>query len=126
MHAQADTQRAELRLAFLRHLPKRAEALGRRGRRLCRDGWDINGLSLLHDDVQRLAGVSGRYGVLEVSEQLLALEDLLGQFLSNETLPDAAANERIEQMLAELAPSLPPIPDVHDAGLTAQVKRVES
>ncbi|MCI1711640.1 MAG: hypothetical protein LKM39_15870 [Chiayiivirga sp.] len=87
MHAQADTQRAELRLAFLRHLPKRAEALGRRGRRLCRDGWDINGLSLLHDDVQRLAGVSGRYGVLEVSEQLLALEDLLGQFLSSESLP---------------------------------------
>ena len=56
MHAQAETQqRAELRLAFLRHLPKRAEAIGRRGRRFCRDGWDINGLSLLYEDVQRLA-----------------------------------------------------------------------
>ena len=51
MHAQAETQqRAELRLAFLRHLPKRAEAIGRRGRRFCRDGWDINGLSLLYED----------------------------------------------------------------------------
>jgi diguanylate cyclase (GGDEF)-like protein len=126
MHAQADTQRAELRLAFLRHLPKRAEALGRRGRRLCRDGWDINGLSLLHDDVQRLAGVSGRYGVLEVSEQLLALEDLLGQFLSSESLPDAAANDRIEQMLAELAPSLPAAPAGDDVTGMAAVRRVES
>src|SRR5688572_31233182 len=103
MHAQAETQqRAELRLAFLRHLPKRAEAIGRRGRRFCRDGWDINGLSLLFDDVQRLAGVSGRYGVLEVSEQLLALEGLLGQFLSQESLPDLAANERIVQLLDDL------------------------
>lgn len=107
MHAHADTQRAELRLAFLRHLPKRAEAIGRRGRRFCRDGWDINGLSLLHDDVQRLAGVSGRYGVVEVSEQLLALEELLDGFLSREALPDEAANERIMQLLDELAPSAP-------------------
>ena len=126
MHAQADTQRAELRLAFLRHLPKRAEAIGRRGRRLCRDGWDINGLSLLHQDVQKLAGVSGRYGVLEVSEQLLALEDLLGQFLNHESLPDAAANERIEQILSELAPRLPPIPQGTEDKSSAQVRRVES
>lgn len=107
MQAQADTQRAELRLAFLRHLPKRAEAIGRRGRRFCRDGWDINGLSLLFEDVQRLAGVSGRYGVLEMSEHLLALEDVLGRFLGQETLPDAAANERIVQLLDNLAPAVP-------------------
>jgi PleD family two-component response regulator/EAL domain-containing protein (putative c-di-GMP-specific phosphodiesterase class I) len=126
MHAQADTQRAELRLAFLRHLPKRAEAIGRRGRRLCRDGWDINGLSLLHEDVQKLAGVSGRYGVLEVSEQLLALEELLGQFLGNETLPDGDDSERIEKMLAELAPSLPPIPSSSEIASAAQVRRLDS
>jgi diguanylate cyclase (GGDEF)-like protein len=110
MHAQADTQqRAELRLAFLRHLPKRAEAIGRRGRRFCREGWDINGLSLLYEDVQRLAGVSGRYGVLEVSEQLLALESVLGEFLEHETLPDEAANERIVKLLDELAPHIPEV-----------------
>jgi diguanylate cyclase (GGDEF)-like protein len=108
MHAQAETQqRAELRLAFLRHLPKRAEAIGRRGRRFCRDGWDINGLSLLFEDVQRLAGVSGRYGVLEVSEQLLALESVMGAFLEREELPDADANERIVRLLDELAPHIP-------------------
>jgi diguanylate cyclase (GGDEF)-like protein len=106
MHAQADTQqRAELRLAFLRHLPKRAEAIARRGRRYCREGWDINGLSLLFDDVQRLAGVSGRYGVLDVCEQLHALESLLAPALESETLPDPATDERVLALLDALAPS---------------------
>jgi diguanylate cyclase (GGDEF)-like protein len=130
MHAQADTQRAELRLAFLRHLPKRAEAIGRRGRRFCKDGWDINGLSLLHDDVQRLAGVSGRYGVLEVSEHLLALETLLGRFLGEQTLPDAAANEKIVQLLDDLAPAVPsapsPSPGSGAAARHASVRLVDS
>lgn len=126
MHAQADTQRAELRLAFLRHLPKRAEAIGRRGRGLCRNGWDINGLSVLHEDVQKLAGVAGRYGVLEVSEQLLGLEELLAPYLVSETLPDAAASERIERMLADLAPSLPPLPTSGEIAAEAQVRRNES
>jgi diguanylate cyclase (GGDEF)-like protein len=126
MHAQADTQRAELRLAFLRHLPKRAEAIGRRGRRFCREGWDINGLSLLLDDVQRLAGVSGRYGVLEVSEQLLALEEVLGRFLGAESLPDAAANERIVQLLDDLAPTLPEAAEPQDPGEAGAVRHAES
>jgi diguanylate cyclase (GGDEF)-like protein len=127
MQAQADTQRAELRLAFLRHLPKRAEAIGRRGRRFCRDGWDINGLSLLFDDVQRLAGVSGRYGVLEVSEHLLALEDVLGRFLGDESLPDAPANERIVQLLDDLAPALPAAaPGSAAAAKPAAVRLVDS
>ena len=70
--AQDDSQqRAELRIAFLKHLPKRLDQVCRRGRRFCQDGWDINGLSLLHDDVQRMAGVAGRYGALEASQQLL-------------------------------------------------------
>lgn len=97
-------------MAFLRHLPKRAEAIGRRGRRFCRDGWDINGLSLLYEDVQRLAGVSGRYGVLEVSQQLLALESVMAEFLEREQLPDAEANERIVRLLDELAPHIPNLP----------------
>jgi diguanylate cyclase (GGDEF)-like protein len=126
MHAQADTQRAELRLAFLRHLPKRAEAIGRRGRRFCRDGWDINGLSLLHDDVQRLAGVSGRYGVLEVSEQLLALEEVLGAFLEREALPDESANERIVRLLDELAPTVPDAPARRPALEGSDVRHLDS
>ncbi|HET6604110.1 MAG TPA: EAL domain-containing protein [Xanthomonadaceae bacterium] len=110
MHARDETQQqTELRLAFMRHLPQRVEGLRRRGRRFCEDGWDINGLSLLHSDVQRLAGTSGRYGLLETSERMLSLETLLGNFLSRESVPDAAADERILTLLGDLAP------DVRDA-----------
>jgi hypothetical protein len=101
--AQDDSQqRAELRIAFLKHLPKRLDQVCRRGRRFCQDGWDINGLSLLHDDVQRMAGVAGRYGALEASQQLLALETLLGRYLADESLPDAAGNAALLAVFEKL------------------------
>jgi diguanylate cyclase (GGDEF)-like protein len=96
MYAQSESeQRTELRLAFLKHLPKRMEAISRRGRRFCFDGWDVNGLSLLHEDVQRLAGAAGRYGALEASESLLALEVLLDEVIASDALPDAHANSHL-------------------------------
>ncbi|MCB1559562.1 MAG: hypothetical protein KDI75_00430, partial [Xanthomonadales bacterium] len=114
MFAQDESQqRAELRLAFLRHLPARAETIARRARAFCQDGWDINGLSVLHEDVQRLAGASGRHGMVETSEQLLALETLLGDCLGSETLPDAPANSRIASLVDGLTPNLP-ADRVHD------------
>ena len=103
--AQDDSQqRAELRIAFLKHLPKRLEQVCRRGRRFCQDGWDINGLSLLHDDVQRMAGVAGRYGAVEASQQLLGLETLLGKYLEGETLPDEAGNAALRELFDRLTP----------------------
>jgi diguanylate cyclase (GGDEF)-like protein len=96
-------QRAELRTAFLKHLPKRIDQLVRRGRRFCVEGWDINGLSLLQEDVQRIAGTAGRYGAIDISQQLLLVEHLLDEFLRSETLPDQAANERLLQAFEELA-----------------------
>lgn len=111
--AQDDSQqRAELRIAFLKHLPKRLDQVCRRGRRFCQDGWDINGLSLLHDDVQRMAGVAGRYGALEASQQLLALETLLGRYLADESLPDAAGNAALLAVFDKLTPeSSAPAPE---------------
>jgi diguanylate cyclase (GGDEF)-like protein len=104
MYAQDESQqRTELRLAFLRHLPKRIEALCRRARRFCEEGWDINGLTLLHEDVQRLAGASGRYGALEASEQLLMLETLLGELADTGGLPDEAGNGHLLALLESLA-----------------------
>ena len=103
--AQDDSQqRAELRIAFLKHLPKRLQQLARRGHRYCTEGWDINGLSVLHDDVQRLAGVAGRYGELEISQTLLGLEDLLGRSLQAEQLPKAETSERLLGLFDTLAP----------------------
>ncbi|GIX34791.1 MAG: hypothetical protein KatS3mg126_0570 [Lysobacteraceae bacterium] len=100
-------QRAELRSAFLRQLPQRLRQIARRGRHFCTTGWDINGLSLLHEDVQRLAGVAGRYGAVEVSKQLLALEERLGRFVAAEQLPDADASAALLEQLDALAPAAP-------------------
>jgi diguanylate cyclase (GGDEF)-like protein len=95
-------QRAELRQAFLNHLPKRVGQLVKRGRGLCEHGFDINALSLLHEDVQRMAGAAARYGELEVSEQLLALEGLLGGCLDREEAPDEDERERLQQVFEQV------------------------
>ena len=62
-------QSAELRQAFLRHLPKRLDGVRRRGRRLCNVGWDINALALLYDELQLLAGNCGSHGLIDLSEK---------------------------------------------------------
>ena len=74
-------QAAELRRAFLRHLPKRLETLRKRGYRLCTQGWDINALSLLFREIQTLSGTCGRNGLLDLSEHLFSLESLLTPFV---------------------------------------------
>lgn len=100
---ESQQQSAELRQAFLRHLPKRIELMSRRGRQLLSIGWDINALSLLHRDAQALAGAAGRYGALEASETLYALELALQPFIEGNALPDAAQGERIGALVQRLA-----------------------
>lgn len=103
MHKQDDTQQAaELRLAFVRHLPKRLETLHKRGLRLCTQGWDINALSILFREVQTLAGACGRYGLLDVGERLFAMENFLAPFAQNVAIPDAAQTEALAAQLAGL------------------------
>ncbi|MBB5208154.1 EAL domain-containing protein [Chiayiivirga flava] len=113
----ADTQqRAELRLAFLRHLPRRIDVIAQRARRFLRDGWDINGLSVLHEDVQRLSGVAGRYGEVAASERLTVLEGVLAESLARQVLPDAEADAQLQQLIDDLAPA-PLAP--HEQGVEA-------
>lgn len=103
--AQDESQKtAELRQAFLRHLPKRLDNVRRRGRRLCQQGWDINALAVLFDELQTLAGACGRYGLLGLGEQLFALERMLAPFIENVALPDADATHAIEAAIDQLAP----------------------
>ena len=105
MHKQEDTQQAaELRLAFLRHLPKRLETLRKRGQRLSTQGWDINALTNLFRELQTLAGTCGRYGLLDVGERLFALERFLAPFAEGVALPDAAQSEVFVAQLRELDP----------------------
>ena len=105
MQKQEDTQQAaELRLAFLRHLPKRLETLRKRGQRLSTQGWDINALTNLFRELQTLAGTCGRYGLLDVGERLFALERFIAPFAERVALPDAAQSEMFAAQLRELDP----------------------
>jgi diguanylate cyclase (GGDEF)-like protein len=105
MQKQEDTQQAaELRLAFLRHLPKRLDTLRKRGQRLCTQGWDINALTNLFRELQTLAGTCGRYGLLDIGERLFALERFLAPFAERVAIPDAAQSEAFAAQLRELDP----------------------
>ncbi len=101
----------DLRLAFFRHLPQRVDQIARRGRRFRAHGWDINGLSLLHDDVQRLGATAARYGALELGDPLQALEALLAGPLAAQQLPDADFEARLPDLLEALAAAVPAPPE---------------
>ena len=78
-----DTQaNAELRQAFANHLPRRIELVQKRVNRLIKGAFDINSLTILAQEVQNLAGASGRYGLVGPSERLYALEQRLDSALN--------------------------------------------
>lgn len=116
-----ESKLAELRVAFLRHLPRRVQSLTQRAQRFRTEGWDNHGLSMLHDDAQRLAGTAGRYGLVGVSERLLAVEGLLDERLSRKRLPDGRTGDRLLQRLEELAAQLPePAPEAEPVAVRPQ------
>lgn len=103
MHKQDDSQQnAELRQAFLRHLPKRLDTLTRRGLRQARDGWDINSLSLIFREVQTLAGASGRYGLLDLAEKLFAIESALSDCLEQVRIPEPQVSGLVADLFEEV------------------------
>ncbi|MGD9582699.1 MAG: EAL domain-containing protein [Lysobacterales bacterium] len=114
-HPEASEQSAELRQAFLKHLPKRMDTLVRRGQRLLIGGWDINTLIRLYQEVQTLAGACGRYGILDAGELLFGIERMLAPSIQQVQLPDEEATRNFGKLLNALAglvarsgaPSLP-------------------
>jgi len=104
-----DTQQsAELRQAFLKHLPRRVETVRKRGHRVCRGVWDVNTVTLLFQDVQGLAGAAGRYGLVEASERLFQIEQLLSPFIQQLRMPSADDRHAIEAQLDALAAAAEP------------------
>ena len=105
MQPQDETQQAaELRQAFLRHLPKRLEMMRKRGLRLSTRGWDINALTNLYHDVQVLAGACGRYGLLDIGEQLFSIENFLAPFANDVTIPNPTQSALLVERLHRLEP----------------------
>ncbi len=92
----------ELHPSFLRHAHRRIFRLGTRCIRLCRTGWDINLVAVLHNDTATLAGQCGNAGLVEESHELHQLEQLLGRFLNEQKLPTQEQLEQIEQQCNRL------------------------
>ena len=111
MNLDDESQLAELRLAFQRHLPRRTEVIGRRLQRFLQSGWDINGLALIHADARRLGQDSARHGFPEAGEYLTGLADLLDDPLAQETLPDPTTGERLWNLAEKLVDVVPRAPD---------------
>jgi len=102
LRAEETPQNAEHKQAFLKFLPKRLDTLVKRGRRLLLGGWDINALNVLFQEVQTLAGAAGRYGLVDVSELLFAIEVNLAPFIESVSLPDEDASTRFGQQLTDI------------------------
>jgi diguanylate cyclase (GGDEF)-like protein len=115
------SQQDEYRQAFLRHLPKRIEAVELRINRYRREGWEAGGMALLNDDVQRLAGASGRYDLIEPSQHLLTLEQMLGEHIARRTLPDPQQSDRMLALTAAVTASLIARPDAQQRSAHSEV-----
>ena len=121
MNKPNSSQQDEYRQAFLRHLPKRIEAVELRINRYRREGWEAGGMALLNDDVQRLAGASGRYDLIEPSQHLLTLEQMLGEHLARRTLPDQPQSDRMLALTALVTTSLVARPDAQQVSAHSEV-----
>ncbi len=106
MSKTTSSQQDEYRQAFLRHLPKRIEAVKQRIERYQRDGWESASLTLLDDDIERLAETSSRYDLIEPAKHLRALGEILGTYVARKSLPDPQQGDRMLALLAVAIASL--------------------
>ena len=109
---------AELRQAFANHLPRRIELVQKRVHRLVKGAFDINSLTVLIQEVQVLAGASGRYGLMGPSERLYSLEMKLEAALANATELDDERKAEFEALSLALT-------RVSEADIKLQVSMTE-
>ena len=119
MNPHDESRLAEHRHAFLRLLPRRVEVMGRRLHRFLQDGWDINGLSLMHDEARFLSDACGRHGLDAASVHFQQMHQLLGDTLQQQALPDPSLGERLWHLVEDVGASVPmntePLPDASGA-----------
>ena len=83
--------------SFLRHAHRRIFRLGTRCMRLCKNGWDINLVAVLHNDTATLAGQCGSAGLVDESHALHQLEKNLERFLTEQRLPSQEELDNIAE-----------------------------
>src|SRR5688572_22487541 len=107
MNPHDESRLAEHRHAFLRLLPRRVETIGRRLHRFLQDGWDINGLALIHEDAAWLGGACERHGLEAASAHFRQMHQLLGDTLQQQELPDPALGERLWHLIEDIGEAVP-------------------
>ena len=120
MNPHDESRLADHRHAFLRLLPKRVEMIGRRLHRFLQEGWDINGLSLMHHDAQWLGEACGRHGLDAASGHFARMHALLGDTLEHQALPDPSLGERLWHLVDDIGQT---VPLSADPGTDANVPR---
>ncbi len=96
-------QNAELRQAFINHLPRRIELVQKRVARFSKGAFDVNTLTVLLNEVQNLAGASGRYGLMGPSERLYALEQRLEAMLGAARELEQSERDELDAMSLALS-----------------------
>ncbi|KFN49220.1 EAL domain-containing protein [Arenimonas composti] len=107
MNPHDESRLAEHRHAFLRLLPRRVEAIGRRLHHFLQEGWDINGLALMHEDAEWLGAACRKHGIDAAGEHFSRLHALLGQTLQDQALPDPALGERLWHLIEDIGAAMP-------------------
>lgn len=130
MNPHDELRLAEHRPAFLRHLPRQVEKIGRRLHRFLQDGWDINGLALLHEDALHLGGACRRHGLDDAAGHFERLHALLDETLQQQTLPEPETGQRLWHLLEDIGQAVPqlaePTPDLAPVRAVRQSGRVET
>lgn len=101
----------EYRQSFLRHLINRLDAVEQRIQRFRIEGWELGAMSLLHDDVQRMAGSAGRYDLMVPSQRLLVAEQMLGEWLAWKRLPGPEQAGKLLVQIGSVRTALAELPD---------------
>ena len=122
MTHQEESQLAERQIAFLRQLPRRVEVIGRRFHRFMSDGWDINGLALIHEDSTRLARSCKKQGLEQAQASLDNLSALLFETLQQQSLPDLVLTENLLQLIEDLGAAVPAPVDVRSESAPARAE----
>ena len=112
MNPHDESRLADHRHAFLRHLPRRVELIGRRLHRFLQDGWDINGLALVHDDARWLGAACERHGLDDAGKHFGHLHVLLADALQNQELPDPELGERLWHLIEDIGEAVPMMAEV--------------
>ncbi|KFL37298.1 EAL domain-containing protein [Arenimonas donghaensis] len=107
MNPHDESRLAAHRPAFLRHLPRRVEKIGRRLHHFLQDGWDINGLALLNEDALSLGHACQQHGLDEAGQHFLHLHELLDDTLQQQALPDPETGERLWHLVEDIGQAVP-------------------